>query len=127
MAWAGAAAALILIAVLVVRREGANNVLPRPLLPASAPQTAPENGHGASAIARSPQARSGGPKPEVRVSAVRFADVAPATPVRFVASQSADTLAGRAVSSGVAVIPPPGRSAAVLETRNAKITVVWLY
>ncbi|MFI5233826.1 MAG: hypothetical protein ACHQSE_15110 [Gemmatimonadales bacterium] len=88
---------------------------------------APAVEHDPSPPTHAPRARLGRAGNAVRVNAVRFADVAPATPVRFAASQSADPPVPPDDSNGVSVAPPAGKSAAVLETRNAKITVVWLY
>ena len=58
----------------------------------------------------------------------RFAEPAPATPVRFVASQSV-TVRAPALSEpgGVTVTAPEGTRVAVLRTGNPAITVVWLY
>jgi hypothetical protein len=67
------------------------------------------------------------PKPLVRVHEARFADAIAATPVRFVTSQTSEQQAPASDFNGVSVAPPPGVRSTVLATRNAKITVVWLY
>jgi hypothetical protein len=87
--------------------------------PAGRPSPAP--------IVRPPSARLNRAGTAIPVTAVRFAEVASATPVRFAASQSSEAPMPPGESSGVSVVPPAGKSAAVLATRNSKITVVWLY
>ncbi len=64
---------------------------------------------------------------EHRVQPVRFPEAVAATPVRFVASQTTEQPITPVESNGVSVAPPAGTRSAVLATRNAKITVVWLY
>jgi hypothetical protein len=67
------------------------------------------------------------PRPEDRIQATRYADAIAATPVRFVTSQISEQRISASDFGGVSVAPPSGVRSTVLATRNAKITVVWLY
>jgi hypothetical protein len=117
--WGGALAAAAGVAFFLMagRRVPASSGVQAPALVHSNPGVVPAM-NPASLVPMSRRAA---------VRATRLAEVAAATPVRFVASQELERPMPRGDASGVSVSPPAGTRAAVLATRNAGITVVWLY
>jgi hypothetical protein len=118
--WGGALAAASLAVLLISQRAAHLSIDAHapPVVRASAPAEAPKR----DTTAGEPRAKDPG-----SVRATRFEAVVAATPVRFAESQAVEAPMPPADSLGVSVVPPADKHAMVLATRNAKITVVWLY
>ncbi len=128
--WAGALTAAMLLAMAVwmsapgpTRPETSNQTPRRPsAIVAGPPPAVAAPGPSLGATAREPAVGHLTPTPTL--AAERFAAPQPVEPERL---GGAGAVARRGARAAFAVHPPPGVRAAVLQTANPAITVVWLY